>query len=900
MSSRYRSFTVLLFLPGLLISPLSRADFVLQARKTSTTFYGPEKRAIARANAEKYEWARAEIAKSVEDASPWVNMTDDELWRLVISPEIKRALAVNEDRGCPNCGRGIYAERGPYLYAFEAAVEGHPWEVRCPNCKELFPKNDFEALYESGISDEDGLFHHELADRSLLYNAEHPDSGDPLHTWCVDDGNGWQRPGTTGLKERDWFIGYHVCFSRWNQPMNAIRNLAKAYSLTGEPIYAHKCLIVLDRLADVYPDLNGANEQFYNNVWGRYSDGIFGPSYWAGGGWASLAVAYDMIYDTVEDLEGALEFIRAKSHQYRVPHSKDSVEDIKHSVEQRIFIDRFSKRPSYQMNGTISEMCEAKVDLVLRGQEAIDEFAEVHMPRIVPPKFLNNDGSGNERSIGYDRGAFSHYANLLVELYDMDRELAKRVLDGYPRFRAAFDFWPDVWCVEKYLPNIGDSAGGPGYRTGIPCPPRPYLALYDLTGNPRYAQAALMGVEGDLSKLPRDVFSPNPEAVFKHAHEAYEQSGTWHTPSLVKPDYKLAVLRAGEGESRLALWLFFSPAPGTSSHSHYDALNFGLFAHGLSMVCEQGYPLFTGGWPSRWEWTSHTRSHATVTVDGASQKHCTGGRLLGFAGRNGVQMISAEAPCVYDNVSVYKRTLILAEAEPGRCFVVDVFRVRGGSQHVYAVPMYYGEHVYEGPELVPHPDLYEGYVEQVRAGMASEAWWVDTFILDTWGGKPAAHLRVHGGAMDALLMLGMGETRLGDERPERLPYIFLKRESEGDDVESTFVLLYEPYHETPFLPHTPLKYEASLDRVEIQIQLSPSGKYLFTVDDGDPSGTTVSVGLSHDATTHRYELSGTGGPDAVTMWPNQRKTGWAKKSWKNVEKGATIQKVKHLDKATGF
>lgn len=865
MSSTSASFTVFLFLGGFFFSPLSRADFVPRAGKTSTTFYGPDKRAIAQANAEKYEWARSEIAKAVEDASPWVNMTDDEQWRLVISPEIKRALAVNEDRGCPNCGRGIYAERGPYLYAFEAAVEGHPWKVRCPNCKELFPKNDFEAYYASGISDEDGLFHHDLANRGLLFNTEHPDPEDPLHTWCVDDGNGWQRPGTTDLKDRDWFIGYHVCFSRWNRPMNAARNLAKAYSFTGETIYAHKCLIVLDRLADVYPDLNGANEQFYNNVWGRYSDGIFGPSYWAGGGWASLAVAYDMIFDAVESLEDAVAFIQAKARQYRVPHSKESAEDIKHSIEHRIFIDRFSKRPSYQMNGTISEMCEAKVDLVLRGQEAIDEFAEVHMPRIVPPKFLNNDGSGNERSIGYDRGAFSHYADLLVELYDMDRELAKRVLNGYPRFRAAFDFWPDIWCVDKFLPNIGDSAGGPAYRTGIPCPPRPYLALFDLTAESRYAQAALLGVNGDLSKLPRNIFSPDPEAVFEQAHKAYEQSGPWQTLSLVKPDYQLAILRAGEEENRLALWLFYSPAPGTSSHSHYDALNFGLFAHGLSMVCEQGYPLFTGGWPSRWEWTSHTRSHATVAVDGGPQKHCTGGKLLGFAGRNRVQMISAEAPCVYDNVSVYKRTLILAEAEPGRCFLVDVFRVRGGREHVYAVPIYYGEQAYDGPELVPHPDLYEGYVEQIRAGAASAPWWVDTTILDNWGGKPAAHLRVHGGPMDGLLMLGMGETRLGDERPERLPYVFLKRESQGNDLESTFVLVFEPYRETPLLPLTPLKYEALPDKVEIQVRLSPSHQYVFIVHDVDPKRTTVSVDHSEDGATRQYQLSGTGGPDAAPM-----------------------------------
>jgi hypothetical protein len=52
----------------LLISALPSfcfGDFIPQAKKTSSTFYGPEKRAIARANAAKYEWAEQKIARAV-------------------------------------------------------------------------------------------------------------------------------------------------------------------------------------------------------------------------------------------------------------------------------------------------------------------------------------------------------------------------------------------------------------------------------------------------------------------------------------------------------------------------------------------------------------------------------------------------------------------------------------------------------------------------------------------------------------------------------------------------------------------------------------------------------------------------------------------------------------------
>ncbi len=55
-------------------------------------------------------------------------------------------------------------------------------------------------------------------------------------------------------------------------------------------------------------------------------------------------------------------------------------------------------------------------------------------------------------------------------------------------------------------------------------------------------------------------------------------------------------------------------------------------------------------------------------------------------------------------------------------------------------------------------------------------------------------------------MLALGKPRLGDDRPERLPYIFLSRTSREDDLESAFIVAYEPYKDQPFLPKHPLSY----------------------------------------------------------------------------------------------
>lgn len=113
---------------------------------------------------------------------------------------------------------------------------------------------------------------------------------------------------------------------------------------------------------------------------------------------------------------------------------------------------------------------------------------------------------------------------------------------------------------------------------------------------------------------------------------------------------------------------------------------------------------------------------------------------------------------------------------------------------------------------------------------------VDGTLLDKGNGSPSAHLRVHGAPMDATLILRRGETRMGDERPERLPYLFLKRDRDGHDLESAFVLAYEPYSDTPFLPTSPLMADVSGDGLEIRL-LTRSGEeagYRFGM--GNPAG----------------------------------------------------------------
>ncbi len=103
------------------------------------------------------------------------------------------------------------------MYEWIADALGQPWKMRCPHCRELFPKNDFLKFYRSGLN-EQNVFDPKRADRFLLFNLEHPDPADPLHKFGVDDGEGYVEGG-----KRWRFIGAYLIYGQWKQAIVAGR-----------------------------------------------------------------------------------------------------------------------------------------------------------------------------------------------------------------------------------------------------------------------------------------------------------------------------------------------------------------------------------------------------------------------------------------------------------------------------------------------------------------------------------------------------------------------------------------------------------------------------------------------------------------------------------------------------
>ena len=191
-----------------------------------------------------------------------------------------------------------------------------PWKLRCPHCGQLFPKNDFHAFYRSGL-DERGVFQHGLADRSLLFNTEHPDPDDPLHRFGVDDGEGYRDGENTW-----WFVGTYLVYGQWKQVVHGgIKGLAAAYAATGDPAYAHKAGVLLDRVADLYTTFNFKDQAMMYE--GPAHAGYVSTWHDACEEARELAQAYDQVREALRVDEALAGFLSGKATKTGIDASKE-------------------------------------------------------------------------------------------------------------------------------------------------------------------------------------------------------------------------------------------------------------------------------------------------------------------------------------------------------------------------------------------------------------------------------------------------------------------------------------------------------------------------------------------------------------------------------------------------
>lgn len=766
--------------------------------KTARTLHSDDEVALARRRCDEDASARAHRERYIKASEMWLAVPDTDLtWRL---PDASVPRAFNDSvAGCPEHGKAIF-KHGTYPWLLEF---NQPFKVICPIGKESYPSNDFLAWYQSGYQDKSAL------------------AGK-----ISDDGWGWTPPGG----ERHWLVAYanHWFWSRWNIP--GVLNLSRAYLLTGDRQYAHKCAAMLARIADIYPGMDYHNQSRYGTLSSHYPGKILNHI-WETGVIQNLAEAYDNIHETI-DGDTELQQFRGQSG-----------EEIRSLIETNILEEGIRCILDGTIQGNFGMHQSALATLVAVRQTApSDELLAAILDktgaegryegiRYALYNWIHRDGVPYETAPGYN---FSWVGNL-IETANI-AEKAGIDLYAEPQFRRLME-WPIELIVNgRFTPAEGDSGdirhGVVGQSADV------YRHAFRHYGGPDFAWMLKRcgGAGGGFQTWEALFEEPVTEALTKELADHPRPASR----SRVLDGYGMAILN--NPAETVAVTDYYGWRGG---HSHWDGLHFNLYAHGQAVMPDTGYPDFMNSFvPGIFSWSQTTVNHNTVVMDAGRQTGNSGGRVHHFAGEPMVQYVDASAPGNYPQASEYRRAQILVSTDEQNAYLVDIFRVAGGQQHDYSLHgtvgartvvegsfgptqtkgTLAGENVevgefYDDPALAPkdYQGSYGGYrgsgfqhlinvQRQSRPGPV-------VLQIDAEA-DPRVKLRLH--LLDAEGQQAiLAEAQISPvKHPALLPYVLLRRQ--GDNLASTFVTVADPFVAEPQLKQV-RRLATSADAVALEV-----------------------------------------------------------------------------------
>ncbi len=740
--------------------------------KSRATYMTAEKAEAVRANVKKYDWAKSS-AQSYMDAAEKYTDKIDELYDMITSNGVPRGFSIGGEGdpdmyNCRYCNTDIRLEYGSYEWGHDPI--SRPWKVQCPDCKRLFPSNDFGSFYKLGLNEygefdrmralenhREMLLEKKLIDTSVtepgkehskawrayygygvkggyLYNELYDKiateksinagkglrAGETVEIWGVDDSMGYvpaKDDGTpytydNGVVERHTYIAEYMHSGIWRQMAtstggvvyNALKDCANAYFYTGNVTYGRVSAILLDRLADFYPDYDISI--YGDNVWnsdGGYNKGKTIGRIWETGAAGWYVRVYDMVYDMYDD-PFVMEYIKSKNKIYKMRHAKETPSQVRTNIEDGILRTVFEGLKDTSISGNFgypqlpNAYAAVVLDTMPETKEWLDYLMAAGWGTVAPclgggidETLLNTidaDGQGNEGS-SYN--------------VDWHRSLitVNEVLDGYDGYSAANlynnpkfvqMFYSNIPLMSSgYSPQIGDTGAalGIGHWMGKDVALEGWKKLRD----PVFAQILYL-LNGNSAKgLCYDITHSNPESLEEEVRKVIEEYGEFEVKSGIMTNFGFAALRDGHNFSGTTgatatntsrdVWMYFGSSTG---HGHPDTLNLGMTAFGLNYMPDLGYPETTGSQPNRLQWISNVLSHNTVMVDCENQLGNAEirGDIKHFDGNGIVRVMDVSTPYVYDSADEYRRSVVYIKADDENSYAVDFFRVLGGKSHLYS------------------------------------------------------------------------------------------------------------------------------------------------------------------------------------------------------------------------
>jgi oligo-alginate lyase len=779
-------------LAGLLLPAAARAQ--QQARG----YYTDARLAALRRNVAESEWARVERDRILARAAKWLVYSDERLRTLVPPPGVPRA-GIAHLKGAPVNGEALNKHgRTSWIISFD-----DPWKITSPVDGAVYPSNDFAAFMKSGYKD-----------RSLL-TGPYP-----------DDGWGCEVPDEN---KRFWFVGVYAKLSAERLLIPALADLSRAYLITDDSRYAHACALLLWQLAEYYPRYAYEKQSRYGAEFDvSYLGRLLYHTYEALFTAQTVPPAYDAVRPAIEH-DQALQAFTGQSAAEICAH-------IESRILRTMATDIMDGSGRIQGNYGMHQVALLRIATVLRGSAETpgsDEMVAWVLRNPHPRNYtqlglidalsnlLHRDGFPFE-SPSYN----CHWITEISEIVeDLDADGRSAILE-MPRFRKLYT-WPlRMACVGEFVPSYGDSNHlFHGLLGWGPYAPEPGYRFF---GNPGFARALVQS----KGKLKRDLFRASVEKEMAEA--AVRHPAPVGVASQLLSGVGFASLQTGGDGNRTAVAVFYGFYHG---HAHHDRLQLDIYSRRNALTPDFGYPETADAWdPRRFGFLSHTVAHNTVMIN-ARRQEAQRGRLHVYDPGSFAQLVEVSAEACYpDTAKLYRRTLILVDASPDHAYVVDIFRVRGGTQHDWLVHGTQAEFTSDlglteprqrgtlaGPD-VAYGRFYddERYADDNKANVpfykykGSAFQWlfnVQQAALDGYG-RVSWHLNrpeklwpdpPREGVVLRAHLIGRDEAVFAcDGVPQRRPtwpetVKFVVRRRVGDALESTFVTVFEPYRHTSFI-----------------------------------------------------------------------------------------------------
>lgn len=363
---------------------------------------------------------------------------------------------------------------------------------------------------------------------------------------------------------------------------------------------------------------------------------------------------------------------------------------------------------------------------------------------------------------------------------------------------------------------------------------------------------------------------PNGRIVAVHDAWATSSSKTTETNSpVLLSGMRHARLARGEDSTAMQAHLHFS---GGHGHQHADNLGLILWAKGRELLSDIGYT------HTAWRtWSTRTPAHNTVTINQASQStRGVGGNVTLYAPiSDDLQVVEAQSLVAYPDVATeYRRRVAVIGVSTADAYVLDIFRVAGGTRHDWALhgsadypqtvtlslptePMAgnligpdaefeYPQSESKPGKFPPGIDPAYAFPKDVEAAQTEEAWSATFEFAE----GPAPHVKVDvlgqpGVQVCTMMSPSIRNAKENDaDLPKHfMPSVMVRRVSEADPLSSTFVAVHQPYTDTPFIRSVTPLLPAPDAAGPVGLRVEHDGGVDYIVCSPAAGGQTVSLSV---------------------------------------------------------